>query len=405
MVFNNFYQLLIMIKFDEEEKKVVGTATPIKGLEPQKLDHKINRYFFLAIIIVFALLLYYSLSQFFTAFLGAVVLYVLSKKRMDKLIKRGWKKPMAATLVIFISLIIIIIPIVAVGWLLYNKGKYYLANPDLLVASLQKVRAQIEHNYGFSVISEQKIADLKTYATSAISKLLNESLNFFGNITMLYFFLYFMLISINRMEAAIVFFLPFKRSKIELFGKELVAQTFSNAIGVPAIAVAQGLIGLVGYMFAGVPEAGFWAVITAFSSVLPVIGTALVWVPIAIYLFVINHTLQGAFMVAWGLLVLGITDNVVRFMLAKKMADVHPIITVLGVIMGVKYFGITGLIFGPVLISYFIILLKIYYLEYQVSVPVIKKKKNIPIRFNLPFLGNQTKKKKVLPHVSNRSEG
>jgi predicted PurR-regulated permease PerM len=274
-----------------------------------------------------------------------------------------------------------------------------------LVASLQRIRLQIQHNYGISVISEQKIADLKLYATSAISSLLNTSLNFFGNISMLYFFLYFMLITINRMEAAIVFFLPFKRNKIELFGKELVAQTFSNAIGVPAIAVAQGTIGLIGFLIAGVPEAGFWAVITAFSSIIPVVGTGIVWIPVAIYLFVINHTWQGAFMVAWGILVLGIADNVVRFILAKKMADVHPVITVLGVIMGIKYFGLIGLIFGPVLISYFIILLKIYYLEYQVGVPIIKRKRSAPVTFNLPFLGSQGKKKKVSPYANNRSDG
>jgi predicted PurR-regulated permease PerM len=68
-------------------------------------------------------------------------------------------------------------------------------------------------------------------------------------------------------------------------------------------------------------------------------------------------------------------------MLGKKMAGVHPIITVLGVIVGLKYFGLIGLVFGPVLISYFIILLKIYYLEYESSLPVIKKKKNMPVRF------------------------
>ena len=85
------------------------------------------------------------------------------------------------------------------------------------------------------------------------------------------------------------------------------------------------------------------------------------------------------------------------------MADVHPIITVLGVIMGLQYFGISGLVFGPVLISYFFILLKIYYLEYQSGVPVIKKRRSVPIRFNLPFLGGQTKKKKI-PNDNFRSK-
>lgn len=393
-----------MIAFDEDDKKVIKPLPEVKSLESNKIDHKINKYFFLAIIIIFALLLFYSLSQFFTAFLGAVVFYVLSKKKMGKLIKKGWKKAAAAALIIFISLIIIMVPIVTVGVLLYNKGKYYLANPDMLVESLKKVSEEIRTNYGITVVSDQNIANIKVYATNAISGLLNESLSFFGSITILYFFLYFMLVNINRMEAAIVFFLPFKRQKIELFGKELVAQTFSNALGVPAIAVAQGTIGYIGYSIAGVPEAGFWAVITSFASVIPVVGTGLVWVPVTVYLFVIHHTWQGAFMLGWGVLILSTADNVVRFMLAKKMADVHPIITVLGVIMGLKYFGLTGLVFGPVLISYFIILLKIYYLEYQSGVPVIKKKKNVPVRFNLPFLGHQSKKKKLPTYASNRSE-
>ncbi len=393
-----------MIAFDEKEKKVVETTPAVTGLEPNKIDQKINKYVFLAIIIVFALLLFFSLLQFFTAFLGAVVFYVLSKKKMDKLIKKGWKKAAAAALIIFISWIIIMAPIVTAGVLLYNKGKYYLANPDMLVQSLKRVREQIHSNYGITVVSDQNIANIKVYATNAISGLLNESLSFFGSITILYFFLYFMLVNINRMEAAIVFFLPFKRQKIELFGKELVAQTFSNAIGVPAIAVAQGTIAYIGYTIAGVPEAGFWAVITSFASVIPVVGTAIVWVPVMGYLFVIHHTWQASFMLGWGMLILGTTDNVVRFVLAKKMADVHPIITVLGVIMGLKYFGLTGLVFGPVLISYFIILLKIYYLEFQSGVPVIKKKKNVPIRFNLPFLVQRAKKKKLPTYASNRSE-
>ncbi len=140
-----------MIAFDEEDKKVIKTQADVKSVESNKIDNKINRYFFLAIIIIFALLLFYSLSQFFTAFLGAVVFYVLSKKKMDKLIKKGWKKAAAAVLIIFISLIIIMVPIVTMGVLLYNKGKYYLANPDMLVQSLKRVSEQIRTNYGITL--------------------------------------------------------------------------------------------------------------------------------------------------------------------------------------------------------------------------------------------------------------
>jgi len=396
-----------MLHFDQEENKVVKENTPTTPPQPLQsgpVDKMHNRYFFLAMIIIFGLLLYYTLAQFFTAFLGAVIIYILSRRYMDKLAnKRNWRKGAAAVFIMLISVIIIMLPVGVVTYLLYNKGKFYVANPDLLVESLRKVQLQLEKNYGISVLSEENIANIKAYSTTLIKGLLNESLNFFGTFTMLYFFLYFMLISINRLEASVVFFLPFKRNKIELFGKELMALTYSNSIGVPAIAVAQAIIAYTGYLIAGVPEAGFWAVITGFSSIIPLIGTGLVWVPVTIYLFVINHSWQGVFMISWGLLVLGITDNVVRFVLAQKMADVHPIITVLGVIMGLKFFGITGIIFGPVLISFFIILLKIYYMEYHSRPIHAVRKKTVPLRFNLPFLGSQSKKKRS-PYAGDRSK-
>jgi predicted PurR-regulated permease PerM len=369
------------------------------------VDSKTNRFMFLTIIIVFGLLLYFSLAQFFTAFLGAVIIYVLSKTFMEKLIKKQrWNRSAAAVFVILISILIIMIPIGIASYMLYNKGKYYVANPDLLVQSLKRLQITLQNNYNITLLSDEKIAEIRASASGFISNLLNFGLNLFGSITMLYFFLYFMLININRMEAAIVFFLPFKRDKIEIFGKELVNLTFANSVGVPAIALAQGFIGYVGYVIVGLPEPGFWAVITAFTSIVPLIGTALIWVPAAVYLFVVQQVWQASFVFVWGLAVLGITDNVVRFMLAKKIADVHPIITVLGVIMGLKYFGITGLIFGPLLISYFIILLRLYYLEFQTSAPVVQKKKNIPVRFNLPFLGHQIKRKKLPFNESDRSK-
>ena len=192
--------------------------------------------------------------------------------------------------------------------------------------------------------------------------------------------------NINRMEAAILLYLPFKREKIYLFGAELKAETFSNAVGVPLIAVAQGIFAYVAYLFTGVPESEFWAVLTGFTSILPIIGTGLIWIPIAIYQLVEGNTWQGIILVIWGILFLGTIDNVIRFVLAKKMADVHPIVTVLGVIMGLQYFGITGLIFGPLIISYFIILLKMYYTEYQKQVPPIKKQKTISKKIRLPLM-------------------
>lgn len=354
-------------------------------------DYKINRYLFLSVIIMFALFLLFSLIAFFTAFLAAVMFYVLSKPFVEYLIKRKhWKKPMAAVLVIVISFFIILLPISLMGTMLFGKIEQILGNMQAtIIQPLKNLDATLQQKFHITLISDKNIAQAESFLTSFISSLLNQGLNLLGAITMMYFFLYFLIINTNRMEAAIVFYLPFGRHKIELFGEELKAQTFSNAVGVPLIAVVQGLFGYISYLIAGVSDPGFYAVLTGFASILPLIGTGLVWIPMAIYLLANGMNWQGIFVFAWGLVILSSMDNVVRFILAKRMADVHPVVTVLGVIIGVQYFGITGLVFGPLLISYFIILLRIYYIEYQKPVPARKKKLAANSYFNVPFLGKR----------------
>jgi predicted PurR-regulated permease PerM len=361
---------------------------------------QINRYIFLAIILFFAFFLFASLKQFFPAFLGALMFYILSKSFASWLIKKkGWSKSMTAVLVILISFFLILLPVAALISLLYNKVSAVLSNTDLITNSIKEADHALQQKFHFSLISDDTLNSIKSSASGVLSVVLNTSLGFLSTIIMMYFFLFFMMTNGNRMEAAILLYLPFKKDKIKLFGDELVRQTFSNSVGIPSIAVVQGMAGFLGFWIIGLNEAGFWAVITGFTSFIPVVGTGLVWVPVVVYMFFIGHTWQGIFMIFYGFLIMGTLDNVVRFILAKRMADVHPIITVLGVILGLQYFGFLGLIFGPLLISYFFILLKIYYVEFQKPVLARQaKKRQIVPAYMQPFLGiKKTKKKTPAP--------
>jgi len=361
-------------------------------------DYKIKQYFFLAIIIIFAIFLFSAVAEFFSAFLIAVILYILSGPLVRWLVKKAhWRKSWVSIFVIVLSFFIILLPLSLFFTLLFNKVKIILANPDSVLQGVKKLNATIQQKYHYELISNDTIANIKNKFTDVLQFVLNQGLGFISTITMMYFFLYFMLQQRSRMEAAIVFYLPFKRDKIYMFGKELVAQTFSNAVGIPLIAAVQGLLAFASYLIVGVSQAGFWGVITAFTSILPVVGSALVWIPMTVYLFSTGANWQAVFVLVWSAVIVSSIDNVLRFMLAKRMADVHPIITVLGVIIGVKYFGLVGLIFGPVLISYFIILLKIYHVEYQTNLlpkkPAPAKKRPLMPPYMQPFL--RTKRKKT----------
>lgn len=360
------------------------------------ITKQVNRYIFLSIILIFAFFLFASLRQFFPAFLGAITFYILSKSFACWLIeKKSWSKNMTTILVIIISFFLILLPVAGLISLLYNKISAVLSNPNIITDAIKQVDSVVEQKFHISIISNDTLGSIKSTASGLVSVIFNKSLGFLSTIIMMYFFLYFMMINMNRMEAAILLYLPFKKDKIKIFGSELVRQTFSNAVGIPAIAVVQGLAGFLCYWIIGLHENGFWGVITGFTSFIPVVGTGIVWVPVAGYMFISGHTWQGIFTVLYGALIMGTLDNVVRFILAKRMADVHPIITVLGVILGLQYFGFLGLIFGPLLISYFFILLKIYYVEFQrpIFIRDAKKRQIIPV-YMQPFLGIKSTKKK-----------
>ena len=346
-----------------------------------------NKIIFLIVIIILGLLLLFSLSEYFTAFLSAVMFYVLFKGWMEYLVgKRKWKKGRAAILIIVVSFFIILLPISLFISMIYNKVVPALTHPEIYLGYINQLDTTIMDKFGIKIMTEKNMQDIQARGTVLVSGILNQGLSFFTAIAMMYFFLYFMLVSFNRLEASILLSLPFSRSKIKMFGAELKAQTFSNAIGVPLIAVVQGILAFVIYLICGLPEAAFWAILTGFSSIIPIVGTGIIWVPAAIFLFATGHTWQGIVVVAWSAVVMGSMDNVIRFMLAKKMADVHPVVTVLGIIFGLEFLGLPGLIFGPLMISYFLILLKIYYAEYQNPRPVKKKKAATVLELGVPFI-------------------
>lgn len=318
----------------------------------------------LTVIVLLGIFLFYSLIGFFTAFLGSVIFYVLTKSMMDKLTKKfRLSSTLSAIIIIVVSFFVIMLPVFLFITLLYGKLSAMLSNPTAILDAIRSVDATIKAKTNYSLLSKDTMAKIPALATQLLGMVVNTGMNALTSILMMYFFLFFLLTSPN-MRGMLEQYLPFEPKHMHILSKELKQQTFSNALGIPLIAVAQGLCGYIAYLISGMPEAGFWGVLTGFASIIPVVGSAVIYIPIALYLFIGGHTWQGITVLAICLIILGSVDNVIRFVLAKKMADVHPIITVLGVVMGLKYFGLSGLIFGPLLISYFFIFYKMYYNDY-----------------------------------------
>lgn len=180
----------------------------------------------------------------------------------------------------------------------------------------------------------------------------------------MFFLLYFMLKSGREMERYLQRFIPLKEENVQLLSTETKNMIKANAIGIPVLAIIQGLIAAIGYWIFGVKDWGLWGFLTGVCSMIPIVGTALIWVPLTAYLFASDKTGHATGLLIYAVVLITNIDYVVRLTLLRKFMDVHPLITVLGVIIGIGLFGFWGVIFGPLLVSYFIILIRIYMNEF-----------------------------------------
>ncbi|MFN2439354.1 MAG: AI-2E family transporter [Chitinophagaceae bacterium] len=330
------------------------------------IDTNVLRQIFSILIILFlGIVLIRELWFFLSAFLGATTFYVLMRERMFYLTERkGWRKSTAAWVLMLLSFFVILVPIGLLGNILYSKISYLVTHSGEMIAALKQGVGTIKDKIGYEIIKPDDINKLGPLVGRLLPKILSVTGNTIAIVAAMYFILYFMLVNGRRMEDNLYEYIPLKDGNVELIGQEVKIMVTSNTIGIPLIALMQGVVGLVGYLIIGIKEPFLWFVATCITAMLPVVGAAMVYVPLSIMLFVQGETGKGIAMTIWGFGLIGLVDNVFRLLINKKLGNIHPLITIFGVIAGIQLFGFIGLVFGPLLISMFILLLRIYSNEF-----------------------------------------
>ena len=325
---------------------------------------KVRQFFFLVVLVVMGGILFSKLQGFLPSFLGAVTFYVLMRKYMKSLIIRKWRPWAAALALMLLSFLIIMLPVFFLVNLVSSKVGYVITHAPELTGSLLVFLRDLESRIGYHFLNEETVRKLSGMAIQELPLILGATFNSILTLFMLYFLLYFMLTSCNQMEDWLNDALPLRRDNLVKVRQEIKSMVISNAVGIPLIALMQGIVGLIAYLVLGVNQPFLWFALTCFTSMIPILGSALAYVPLAIVLFVGGETAKSVIVLLYGLIIIGTTDNVFRFWLQRKIGNVHPLVTVFGVVVGVSLFGFIGLIFGPLLISLFILLMRIYHVEF-----------------------------------------
>jgi predicted PurR-regulated permease PerM len=353
-------------------------AAPIFFASLCMQQSKIRQNSYLLLLVVFGLFIASQLLGFLSGFLGALTLYFFLRKPQAHLERRYNFTKLKSTLLLLISsFVLIVIPAGLILGMVTARIADVVSHSEEVLQSINVFITAQEHRFGFEILTPENLKQATAWITTAATSMVGVVASSFATVAVMYFVLYFMLLNRRSLEAWFYEYLPLEDNHIALIGKELNSLVVSNAAGIPATAFVQALLALICYAILGVDDLLFWFCATAIAAIIPLVGASIAYVPLAVMQYTSHHETNAWVILIFGLLVLGTVDNLVRLYIQNKWGDAHPLITIFGVIIGVNIFGFMGLVFGPILISLFILLVKIYMREFHVGGMTLPKELDV----------------------------
>ena len=328
---------------------------------PQKV---IRQLFILLLIVLMGTLIFREMLPYFSGVLGAITMYVLLRKWMVILVRKGWKPDLAAALLMLLSFVGILVPIIGIILMLGNKIGAAVQNSEKVVTAFKEQVGIWETKLDYNIASDIDASAISGWLSENLQNFAGGTFNIFIAIGLMYFMLYYMLTNRRKLKESLFEYLPIETENLKKIGNETQSMVSSNALGIPLVAIAQGLIALIGFLIFGIEDPLFWFVIVTIGSMIPFVGTLIGILPVFILSLSTGDSFQAWGILIYGLVVVGSTDNIIRLFVLKKLDNVHPLVTLIGVIVGVPLFGFIGLIFGPLLISLFMLIIRIYKREF-----------------------------------------
>lgn len=325
----------------------------------------LRQSFLIALILGLSLLLFTNLYFVVDAFLGSIILAILSVKPIQFMFKRKVKRSHAELIYFTGALLGVVVPLTILFFVLKGQWSSIFHFLQGYGQSLEIIGQKLNEKFGINLVNEDMIKSTAIKISSFVPKLLNSTLDLLTTIGVMYFLLYFFIKEGTSIRSGLLSVLPLKDSNRESIYSLTYQSVLSNSLMMPLVALFQGLIAWIGYALAGVGNSFIWFLATFLASMIPFFGAALVYIPLGILLFFKGQESAGIFVMVWGFVAVSSADNFLRIFFMKKFDNTHPLITFLGVMAGLNIFGFLGIIFGPLLISLLLILVRIYKEEYN----------------------------------------
>lgn len=330
-------------------------------------QERLQFYFFMLLIAGIGAVMVWLLSPYLLAVGMAAVLAVLFYPTFAGLRRRLKLPSLAAALTTLLISLIVVAPLIVIGTLLLNEATALLSGSDqssierIMTVALplqEKINAYVPGNYNVDL--EQAFYEAVNWMTRNVAGVFASTANFilllFVGIMALYYFL-----KDGSAFVKTVMQLSPLEDRYDQIVLEKLRRTISSVVkGTLIIALLQGLLAGVGFTLFGLSNPVLWGSVAAIGALVPSLGTGIVLAPAVVYLFAIGHIGAAVGLAVWGFLVIGLIDNVSRPFLVGRGVDIHPLLILLSVLGGISALGPSGILFGPIITSLFLVLCDIY---------------------------------------------
>lgn len=334
--------------------------------------YHLEDYAFIGLVIIVTVIFAWLLAPYFGAILWGIVAAILFEPMTRRLEKRlGGRSNTAATLMLLLLLAIFILPTIFLGAALVREAtsiyNRIVEGQIDLGAMLQQV---------LSVLPERLREAIRSYTSMDLDSIRREfgtgiagglqavagrllivgqgALSFIAALGVMLYLTFFLLRDGERYAELVRTTIPLRPHLRDALLGHFAVVVRATMKGTVVVAVLQGFVGGVIFSLLGIEGALLWGVLMGFFSLLPAVGTGIVWVPVAAYLLLTGSYMQGAIMIFCGLFIIGMIDNLLRPILVGRDTRMPDFVVLIATLSGLELFGLNGFIVGPVIAALFI---------------------------------------------------
>lgn len=339
-------------------------------------DKTLSKYFLIVLLISATLAILWLFRSFLVEIVISGVLASVFYRPFSKLSQfLGGRRKLAAFLMCLLLLIIVITPITLLLSFLGQKAPIaYVETTNFINNSSGHIQDGILSKINFINFEDEKVKEtifeftkkMSDWISAGAKEIIKQTTNFIISLFLILLTTFFFFIDGKKVLEKLKLWSPLpNKYDAEIYNK-FREMSYTSMISTFVTAAFQGVIGGIGFLIVGLP-AFYPGLLIGFFSLIPYIGSMIIYVPIGIYLILTGDVYRGVYVLLWGSVIIGNTDNLIRAWILKGKSKVNPIFIIFSLMGGIALFGFWGLVLGPLILSLTATIFHIYELEYDGS--------------------------------------